>query len=146
MLLGQLLSPRNISGPSGMNCSLMLGNSQVRVYMHCLCASVTSLSSVYSPTPKCRKCLKSWPCNMQCNSMRPEIGSANRTSQSSSTSPCYPSANCPNLVWAVPKGQRAGTSWPFIHHHSDLISLFCPQQCPSNWSPLQQMWLFPPTK
>ena len=114
MLLG-LLSPQRISGPSRTNCIPMSANSPARVYMCYLCASVTSLPSANSLTPKCRKCLKSWLCNTQCDSTRPETVSANRTSPSSPTNPCSPSANCLNPSASStkrPKSREVLTSHP----------------------------------
>ena len=41
-----------------------------------------------------RRCLKSWSCNMQCDTMRPETGSISRIGPSSLTSPFSPNVNC----------------------------------------------------
>ena len=112
---------------------LMLGNSQVRVYMCCpptsvtsspsahspipKCrkysklwspTSVTSSPSAHSPIPKCRKYSKSWSYNMQCNIMRPETGSTNRTSPSSPTSLFPPSVSSLNPDVSNTKKPRRG--------------------------------------
>ena len=115
MLSGLLLSPRSISWPSGMDCFPTSGNSLVRVYMCCPCAFVTLLPIASSKTPKCSKCLKSWSCNMQCDSMRPGTGSTSKTSLSLHTNPRSSSANFLNPSASStkrPKSTEGQTSCP----------------------------------
>ena len=65
--------------------------------MHALSMHICNLiSQCKFPMPKSRRCSELWFCNMQCNLMSPETGSANRTSPSSHTSPFSPSGSCLN--------------------------------------------------
>ena len=70
-----------------------------------LLSDVCQPPNANSVMPKLRRCLKSWSCNMQCDTMRPETGSISRTSPSSPTYP--PCAHCKLLKLHCEQYQKA---------------------------------------
>ena len=63
--------------------------------IHALSSHITNLiTQCKFPMPRPKICSKSWSCNMQCNTMRPETGSSFRNSPISPTTPFLPNASC----------------------------------------------------
>ena len=130
MLWALLWKSRSTSGIFGMSFSPMFNSSPMRVSMPCLPTSAPSLPNASFSTPKPRRCLKSWSCNMQWDTMRPETGS--RTSLSSPTNPFLPIVNCwrhneSSIRW--PRWGNELTSLPSQqqpHHHPPYMLMPCP--------------------
>ena len=68
---------------------------------------------------------------------------SHKTSPSSHTSPSLPNANCWNPGASNIKRLGKGTSWHYINHCSNLLSICHPCWCPKHLLPLQQVWLIP---
>ena len=107
-----------------MNCSLRLGSSLARQYMHCPSAFVTSSPNAGSPKLKPRRYFG--PSDI----MKPELDSASRTVPAHIPVPSLPLQTAGIKVQTVPESQREEMSWSHVHYHSDCLSILHPCWCP----------------